>query len=228
VTIYRCGLFNRRPGISEEAFRTHWINVHGPLARKLPGLGTYRQNHILERLYESPDSPVQSIDGISQLSFDSVADMVRSDASAEYAACKEDIPKFQGSITILVLESDELSPMRGNSDGAAKLLWVNTRRQDVAPEGLRARWLAENRNAGQDVPGARRFVQNFVTDRSHAVKTAAGSGDPSGAETVSELWFDNEADLRAALASDACRKLLHGDGMLAPVGIYRMEEVRIA
>lgn len=96
MTIYRCGLFNRRPGLSDAQFRQHWINVHGPLASKLPGLGSYRQNHILERIYEADDSPVQAIDGISQLSFPTVADMVRSDASPEYASCKEDIRSEAG------------------------------------------------------------------------------------------------------------------------------------
>ena len=227
MTIYRCGVFNRRPGLSDQAFRSHWIDVHGALAKKLPGLGTYRQNHILERLYEASDSPVQTIDGISQLSFESVAHMVTSDASPEYAACKEDIPKFQGSITILVLESDEVMPRQGSGDAPAKLLWVTTRRDGQASEGLRQRWLDANKDAARDVPGARRFMQNFVTDRGHAVRTAAQSGDPSGAETVSELWFDDAAHLKAAVASEAGKKLLHGDSMLRPVGIYLMEEVRI-
>lgn len=40
MTICRFGVFNRRPGLSDEAFRSHWINVHGALAKKLPGLGT--------------------------------------------------------------------------------------------------------------------------------------------------------------------------------------------
>lgn len=227
MTIYRCGVFSRRPGLSDQQFRDHWINVHGALAKKLPGLGTYRQNHILERIHEADDSPVQAIDGISQLSFPSVAHMVTSDASPEYAACKEDIPKFQGGITILVIEADEVMPRQGTADAPAKLLWVSTRRDGHRSEGLRERWLEANRGAGRDVPGARRFVQNFVTDRGHAVKTAALSGDPDGAEAVSELWFDSAEDLHAAIASEAGRRLIHGDPMLRPVGLYRMEEVRI-
>lgn len=228
MTIYRCGLFNRRPGLSDEQFRHHWTTVHGALAKKLPGLGSYRQNHIVERLYEAADSPVQAIDGISQLSFPSVAHMVASDASPEYAACKEDIPKFQGGITILVIEADEV--MAGQDDGAApaKLLWVSTRRDGRASAGLRQDWLQANRDAARDIPGARRFVQNFVTDRAHAVKTAALSGDPDGAEAVSELWFDDVAQLKAAVASKAGQRLLHGDAILRPVGIYVVEEVRIA
>ena len=224
--IYRAGVFNRRAGLDEAAFREHWVKVHGALAAKLPGLGTYRQNHILERLYEMPDSPVQSIDGISQLSFESVADMERSDASPEYQACKEDIPKFQGGITILVIESDEIIPPV-NGKHAAKVLWVSTRREGVQGDGLRQRWLAANREAGRDVPKARGFVQNFVTDRGHPVSAGVPSGDASGAEAISELWFDSAADARAAVNSDAGRRLLHEDAWLAPVGIYLVEEVHI-
>lgn len=224
--IYRCGLFNRRAGLDDDAFRAHWLNVHGPLAAKLPGLGTYRQNHILERLYEMADSPVQAIDGISQLSFDSVAHMEGSDASAEYQACKLDIPKFQGGITILVIEPDELiAPDEGKR--GAKVIWVSTRRPGERSEGLRARWLGAQREAGHDLPGVRGYVQNFVTDRGHPVAAGVPSGDASGAEAVSELWFDDAASARAAVLGDAGQRLLHGDPLLVPVGIYLAQEVRI-
>ena len=227
MTIYRCGVFDRRPGLTDEQFRHHWIHVHGALAKKLPGLGTYRQNHILERIHEAADSPVQAIDGISQLSFPSVAHMVTSDASEEYAACKDDIPKFQGGITILVIEADEIMPGEGAQDAPAKLLWVSTRRDGHRSEGLRQRWLETNRGAGRDVPGARRFVQNFVTDRAHPVAAGVPSGDPEGAEAVGELWFDDAEAARAALAGEAGRRLIHDDALLAPVGIYLVQELQV-
>lgn len=224
--IYRSGVFSRRPGMDEAAFRDHWRNVHGPLAAKLPGLGTYRQNHIVERLYDMPDSPVQQIDGVSQLSFDSVAHMERSDASEEYQACKLDIPKFQGGITILVIEPDVLMPPGAGRHGA-KLIWVSTLRPGQPADQVRARWLAANQNAGRDVPGLRGHFQNFVTDRGHPVAAGVPSGDASGAEAISEWWFDDMASARAASQSEAGRRGLHGDPMLAPVGIFLVEEVQI-
>jgi len=225
MTVYRCALFNRRPDLSAEAFRRHWLDVHAPLAHRLPGLGSYRQNHIVERLHEDARSPVQAIDGIAQLSFPSVAAMEVSDASPEYAACKLDIPKFQGGITILVIEADEIVP---GPQAPAKLLWVSTRRPSAAPEGLRQRWLSVQREAGRDVPGCRRYVQNFVTDRGHPVAAGVPSGDPEGAEAVGEMWFDDAAHARAAFASPAGRRLLFEDELLAPVAVYLVEEVRIA
>lgn len=224
MTVYRCALFSRRADVTQAQFASHWLGVHGQLAATLPGLGTYRQNHIRERLHEAPDSPVQAIDGIAQLSFPSIAAMEVSDASPEYAACKLDIPKFQGGITILVTETDELMP---GPVAPAKLMWVSTRRSAAQSSGLREQWVAANRDAGGGLPCARRFVQNFLVDRAHPVAAGVPSGDPSGAEAVSELWFDDAASARAALESSPGRRLVFEDPLLAPVGVYLMHEAKI-
>ena len=227
MTIYRSALINRRPGLTEAEFRDHWIRIHGGLAAKLPGLGTYRQNHILERIHEAADAPVQSIDGISQLSFDSIAAMEVSDASPEYALVKADIRLFQAGITILVLQSDELLADASGARLPAKLLWLSGRRQGIQAEGLRQRWLQAHRQAGLEIPGARRFVQNFVVDRGHAVQAGVPAGDPSAVETLSELWFEDEAALRAALHTQAAQALIHSNPLLAPIAVYRIEEIHI-
>jgi uncharacterized protein (TIGR02118 family) len=225
--IYRSGVFNRKPGLDEAAFRHHWQFVHGPLAAKLPGLGTYRQNHIVKRLFEADDSPVQTIDGISQLSFESVAHMVRSDASAEYSLCKQDIPKFQGGITILVLSSDEI--FSKGPKGGVKLLWVSTARSMPLDEGARRRWISKSKlDEWAQLPGIRGFTQNFVIDRSHPVAAGVPSGDAAGAEALSEIWFDDEDKARSAHASDIGQRLIYADESLRTVGTYLIEEVRIA
>lgn len=229
MTIYRSALINRREGLSDAQFREHWIRVHGALAARLPGLGTYRQNHIAERLLEDRDVPVQTIDGVSQLSFDSVAAMETSDASPEYALCKADIPLFQGGITILVLRPERLfgSETLARGQHGAKLAWLSTRRAGVPAEGLHERWRRESAQAGADVPGARRHVNNFVVDRSHPVQAGVPSGSADAVESFSELWFDDVESLRAGLASPAGQRLVHGDPLLAPFAVYRIEEIHI-
>ena len=228
MTIYRSALINRRPGLGDAEFRDHWIRIHGGLAKRLPGLGTYRQNHIVERLHEARDVSVQSIDGISQLAFDSISAMERSDASPEYAQVKADIPLFQGGITILVLEAHELLPAGGGAARhPAKLLWLSTRRAGVPAPGLKERWLDASRHAGTDVPGLRRHVQNFVVDRGHPVHAGVPAGDAGAVETLSELWFDDADALRAAVRSEAGHRLIHADPLLAPIAVYRIEEVHI-
>lgn len=125
------------------------------------------------------------------------------------------------------MELDELMARVGVGGGSAKLMWVSTRRDGAASGGLRQGWLAANCGAGENIRGARRFVQDFVTDRSHPVAGNVHAGDPSGVETISELWFDDSASLHRAVASAAGRRLLHNDPVLSPSGIYLNEEVRI-
>lgn len=227
MPIYRSALINRRPGLTDAEFRDHWIHTHGALASKLPGVGTYRQNHIVERFYEAPDMPVQSIDGISQLAFESIAAMEVSDASPQYALTKADIPLFQNGITILVLESEEMQAAPPDTRLGAKLLWLSMPRDDVPPDNLREQWLQAQRASGLSVPGARRFVQNFLVDRNHPVHAGVAAGDPGPLETVSELWFEDEASMRTALASDAGRRLIYRDSLLVPIVVYGIEEVHI-
>lgn len=233
MPIFRSALISRRPGLDEAAFRDHWIRVHGDLASRLPGVGTYRQNHIVERLYEDASVPVQSIDGVSQLAFDSIAAMEQSDASPQYAKVKADIPFFQGAITILVLESEVLHAGAGGQPGdpGAKLLWLSTRRAGVAPKGVRQRWLGQARQTladlTADLPGVRRHVQNFVVDRSHPVHAGVPAGDAGAVETVTEMWFDSADALRAAVHSEAGRRLIHADPMLRPFAVYRIVEIHI-
>ena len=61
-------LLTRKPGMTHEQFVKHWLEVHGPLARKVPGLRRYVQSHILEERTR-PDIPSTDveIDGVAEL-----------------------------------------------------------------------------------------------------------------------------------------------------------------
>ena len=226
--IYRSGVFSKREGLSDNQFREHWINVHGALARKMPGLRSYRQNHIVERLYEARGMAHHAIDGISQLKFDDVAAMERAEISPEYAACKTDIPKFQGAITILVLEREEIV-RRANTPLAqktAKLLWVSLARGDVNGAELRGRWMTDAAVKINWIGKSSGFTQNFVSDRAHPVQAGVPQGDIA-AEALSELWFEDVASLKAWVASPAGHGIIYEDSMLTPIGVYLIEEIRI-
>lgn len=229
MSVYRSALISRRPGLGEAEFRDHWIRVHGGLASRLPGVGTYRQNHIVERFYEDSQVPVQNIDGISQLSFDSITAMERSDRSPEYAKVKADIPLFQGAITILVLESQVMFARAGHQTRAegAKLLWLSTRRPGIQAEGLRQQWIDQTHQALVDMPGMQRHVQNFVIDRSHPVHAGVPAGNATAVETLTEIWFDSPDALRAAVISETGSKLIHADPLLQPFAVYRIEEIHV-
>lgn len=226
MTIYRSALISRRPDLTEQEFRDHWIRVHGFLSSKMPGVGSYRQNHILERFHEDLHPSVQAIDGISQLSFESIGAMEVSDVSPEYAAVKADIRKFQGGITILVLRSTNIMGPQQPTRYPAKLMWISTQRSEDAQGSVEERWLRRDHDAGA-IAGARRFVQNFVVDRGHPVSAGVPAGDARKVEAVSELWFDDVDALRAAVTSKEGRRLIFDDELLKPMAVYGIDEIHI-
>jgi uncharacterized protein (TIGR02118 family) len=80
----------RRPDLSPQEFRRHLSEVHGPLARKLPGLGKYVQNHA----GEDPKRNHPGWDAIIELYFESRDAMERAWNSPEGEASDADLPLF--------------------------------------------------------------------------------------------------------------------------------------
>src|SRR4051812_5937947 len=99
--IIRSGLIRNREDVSQQAFDRHWREVHGPLARAVPDMRAYAQNHVVSRLFRA-SRRLHRIDGISQLWFDDVRAMREAMASAEQAACVEDIKGFLQEVTIVI------------------------------------------------------------------------------------------------------------------------------
>ena len=57
----------RKPDMEVEAFQDYWLNVHGPIAARLPGVRRYVQSHTLLGGYRKRQP---AADGIAELWFD--------------------------------------------------------------------------------------------------------------------------------------------------------------
>lgn len=225
--IFRSGVFSRRPDITPAQFGQHWLDVHGELARHMPGVHSYVQNHIVERLFEVSPFPDHAVDGISQQWFDDVAAMERCEASPAYATVKRDIPNFQGAITILVLEGRTVvgAPADGNAQGSAKLLVLTrARMRGVGLADASASLAAALPSDAAARP--HRCVQNLVVDRAHPVSANVPSGRVP-IDGMAELWFEDGAAAHAWVASAAGHAFIHGNALLEPLAVYAVEEKRI-
>jgi uncharacterized protein (TIGR02118 family) len=83
-------VLSRRPGMTRKDFSVFLKNVHGNLARKLPGLKRYVQNHAVE------DSKRQSAawDAVIELYWENQEAMEAAWASPEGAAATADLEAF--------------------------------------------------------------------------------------------------------------------------------------
>jgi uncharacterized protein (TIGR02118 family) len=98
-------LLTRRPELTHEEFVKHWLEIHGPLALRVPEVRRYVQSHIIDERTR-PDIPTTlvEVDGVAELWFDDRDAMARSNASPEAKALHADGALFIGRIKSFITE----------------------------------------------------------------------------------------------------------------------------
>jgi uncharacterized protein (TIGR02118 family) len=112
-------LMRRRDDIDPARFRRHWLDIHGPLVCRMPGLRSYAQSHVIAAL--TPVAHGMAIDGFAELAFDSVAGRAAAYVSPELAACDRDSPGFIGCVSRLITAAEIVVP-RPDTPDLAKLV----------------------------------------------------------------------------------------------------------
>ena len=92
-------LLVRKDGMTHEQFMKHWVEIHGPLALKVPGLKRYVQSHIRDerRRADIPSIGVE-VDGIAETWYDDADAMARAASTPEMKALHADGALFIGRI----------------------------------------------------------------------------------------------------------------------------------
>lgn len=99
------GLLTRKSGWTREQFTKHWVEVHAPLAHKVPGLRRYVQSYILgERTRADIEATPVEIDGIAELWFDDQAALETAARTPEMKALHADGALFIGRIKSYIVE----------------------------------------------------------------------------------------------------------------------------
>jgi len=83
-------VLHKLPDLTQEQFRRHLQEIHGPLAKNLPGLRKYIQNFV----GPDPQRRPPAWDAIVELYFDNRAAMEGAWASPQGAASDADLPAF--------------------------------------------------------------------------------------------------------------------------------------
>ena len=92
-------LLVRKDGMTHEQFMKHWVEVHGPLALKVPGLRRYVQSHIRDERRRPDIPPIGvEVDGIAETWYDDADAMASAAATPEMKALHADGALFIGRI----------------------------------------------------------------------------------------------------------------------------------
>jgi uncharacterized protein (TIGR02118 family) len=103
--ITRISLLYKKEGLSLDAFRKYWREVHAPIASRMPGLRAYVQQDVTDvlGLLGGATSAMNQPDGIAEVSFDDEEASKASLSSPEGREAVRDLGNFCGAITTYVV-----------------------------------------------------------------------------------------------------------------------------
>ena len=224
----RMGLLNRRPDWTEAQFHDHWRTHHGALAARLPGLASYVQNHVTDRLQRGIDfkrGPEQ-LDGVSQLAFADDGAMRAALASAVAPPLAADEAHFIGRLRIVTARQHVVvdPPKAGQ---ALKRMSLLRRRSDVSPEVFAHEWQAVHGPLVRALPGILGYRQNLITARQSPKGVDVGHDDLP-IDGIVELWFADAPSIDTAFGSPAGRSAMaHALTFIGEITTFLVKPVRV-
>ena len=97
-------MMRRRADIGRDQFRRHWLDPHGVMTARLPGVRSYIQSHCLDAPGTNALTRELAIDGFPELWFDSLEARRIAYTSPRIAECNIDSEQFVGAVSRLVTE----------------------------------------------------------------------------------------------------------------------------
>ena len=199
--LVRTGLIRKKPSWADADFRRHWLEHHGTLAARLPGLRRYEQNHVIDSRQRgiSHTRGPEQLDGYSMLWFDSDEAMRQAIATEAGQALVADENHFIGDLRIVTLDQVEVIPPATDRP-LIKRMSLLRRRPEVSPERFEHEWRIEHARLVGRVASVRGYRQNLVTGR-EAPKGQVVGYEGLPIDGIVELWFDDADSLEAAFGS---------------------------
>ncbi len=186
-------IIKRRPDLDVEEFQRHWLDVHGPIVARIPGLRRYVQSHT--RLGGYRRGEVAS-DGIAEVWFDDKQALAAMAATPEFAAAKADEPNFIDPGRLVELVVDEHVVKDGPiPDKAIKNVEFVHLSPDLDPHEAHRYWRDVHGPIAARIPTMSRYVQ------SHTRMGAYDRPDRPPFDGVAVTWWEDLAAMRASAAS---------------------------
>jgi len=94
----------KKPELTDQEFFHYWEKVHGPIGARIPRLRKLVQSH---RLNVTGDARSPDYDGMAELWFENVEDLLAARQSAEWKASREDEVNFIDHKRVAYFVSEE-------------------------------------------------------------------------------------------------------------------------
>ena len=94
----------RKRGLSDQEFFDYWENIHGPIGARIPGVRRLVQSR---RIAIPADKYHPDYDGVAELWFDTVEDLIAARESTEWKVSTEDEANFIDASKVAYLVTEE-------------------------------------------------------------------------------------------------------------------------
>lgn len=191
--------FKRTPGMSVEAFQSHWRTTHADIIVRLPGIRRYIQSHVLASAYRKGEP---AFDAIAESYFDDTQAMKALAKLPEYAAVLADEPNFIDAASMSSIITDEYVVKDAKVPATAlKTIDLVNRKAGMSVDDFQKYWRDVHGPLCVAAPAMRRYVQN------HTRRAIYDSGRTPPYDGVAMAWFDDMQALRAAAPTPEFERL---------------------
>lgn len=181
----------RKPGLSQDRFRQHWLGIYGPMARKIPQLlGFLLSEAVQDSAAAAPQANYKArFDGVAHIWYRSQEAMRAGMGSRNARDWLADGNLFidrEASRNFIVSEQIVVPPPR--LEGGLKRTLLLVRKPGTTHKQFLDHWTKRHADLAQDVPGLLGCVFNRI-------ETSLGAeGDPwAEIDGITETWWDGGA-----------------------------------
>lgn len=201
--------YNRKAGLSVADFQRHFLDDRLDLVRTIPGLKRYEQNHAKPSSYNQPAPPI--FDGVEKMWIETqlspaellaTPDLKRASAALDGVV---DAGRVRHIVAQEAVIKDGPAP-----EGSLRLIEFLTRKDGMSPPDFHAHWEKVHGPLVAKQPQIRRYVQ------SHTLPSEYAAGQGPDFDGVTEVWFDDTAAMREAVALPLWAEVLEDEENFVP------------
>ncbi|WP_084077886.1 EthD family reductase [Ureibacillus massiliensis] len=224
LVITRMGILKKLDNISIEQFKKYWLEVHAPIAAKIPNLLKYHQNHVVNSAQLGIEYRRSShiVDGFSQLWFSNLEDMQEGFSSEIVELIDKDEKKFIGQLSLVTVKQNIVIPVI-NDKPLIKRMSLLKRRPDVDKKTFQYEWAEVHSEYLKAMPNVKGYIQNHIISNDDMRKTSNLLID-SKIDGIVELWFEDVKSLEEAFGSENGQKTMaHASTFIEEISTFLVE-----
>jgi uncharacterized protein (TIGR02118 family) len=185
-----------KPGLSEAQFQNYWLDVHAPIASRIPQIRKYL---VDTRIPFGAEEGAPTWSGVAEIWLNNAEEQLASLQSEEFLlGARLDEPNWAAFWRTVVLDTEAQVLLPGPEPTSApdwvKLIRLVKRQEGLPLTEFRERSIGKHAALTLEIPGLRRALVGHTVDGAYLIGEAV-------LDAAYQLWFDDVDALAEAVCS---------------------------